>query len=69
MKDSWSGSETLSDALAKAIELENDSILFYVALKRLVPDEEHRGQVDEIILQEMTHATGLRNVLEEIIRE
>lgn len=65
----WSGQETLSDALAKAIELENDSILFYVALKEMVPTEEGRGQVDEIIHQEMAHATGLRNLMEEVIRE
>ncbi len=65
----WSGNETLSDALAKAIELENDSILFYVALKELVPTEEDRGRVDEIIHQEMAHATGLRDLMEEVIRE
>lgn len=59
----WTGGERLTDVIAKAVEMESDSILFYVGLKEYVPTADQRAKIDDIIHQEMGHATSLKNLL------
>jgi rubrerythrin len=48
------------EAIDIGIGFEKDSILFYTAMKKMVPDKERKA-VDELILQEQKH---LRQLLE-----
>jgi rubrerythrin len=41
--------------LKKAIELEKDSIVFYIGIKGLVPPELGKASIDTIIAEEMGH--------------
>jgi rubrerythrin len=41
--------------LKKAIELEKDSIVFYIGIKGLVPPEMGKARIDTIIAEEMGH--------------
>jgi rubrerythrin len=50
-----SGEEEFVDILRIAIELEKDSIVFYLGMKDLVPKRLGGGWVDEIINEEMRH--------------
>ncbi|MFP4139685.1 MAG: ferritin family protein [Planctomycetota bacterium] len=59
----WTGQERLTDVIARAVEMESDSILFYVGLKEYVPNADQRAKIDDIIHQEMGHATSLKNLL------
>ncbi len=59
----WTGAERLTDVIAKAVEMESDSILFYVGLKEYVSDADQRAKIDDIIHQEMGHVTSLKNLL------
>lgn len=47
--------EGLTKALRAAIDLEKDSVVFYLGLKDLVPNHLGRERVDEIIREEMRH--------------
>ena len=49
--------------LRKAIELEKDSIIFYIGMKELVPGARQQAQVHEIIRQEIRHIGMLSNEL------
>ncbi|MCS7187231.1 MAG: ferritin family protein [Armatimonadetes bacterium] len=53
------------EALKIGVTLEKDTILFYEALKRYVPESQHKT-VDEIIAQEQTHLRRLMGVLGEL---
>lgn len=55
LAEGLSGSEGLQNALRAAIDLEKDSVVFYLALKGLVPANLGREQVDGIIQEEMKH--------------
>jgi rubrerythrin len=59
----WSGDEELTAVIAKAVEMEGDSILFYVGLREYVPQADQKTKIDDIIHQEMGHATSLKNLL------
>lgn len=50
-----SGEEELEDILRIAIELEKDSIVFYLGMKDLVPKRLGGEWMDEIINEEMRH--------------
>jgi rubrerythrin len=65
----WTGTERLTDVIAKAVEMESDSILFYVGLKEYVPEADQRAKIDDIIHQEMGHATSLKNLLMQLREE
>ncbi len=56
------------EALKVGIALEKDSILFYEALKKYVPERE-RKTVEEIIAQEQSHLRRLTGVLREFQKE
>ena len=60
---SLSGAEDVEEVLRQAIELEKDSIFFYLGLKQLVPDEPGKARVDEIIEPEMSHIATLHERL------
>ena len=55
---------SLSDVIRTAIELEKDSIAFYLGLKEMLLDEPDKRQVDEIIKEEMRHVVDLYTKLE-----
>lgn len=51
------GDEKIEEVLDRALELEKDSIIFYMGIKELVPDG--REHVNTIIREEMKHITLL----------
>jgi len=57
--DRLTGAESLADVYRTAIGLEKDSIIFYLAMKEMVPPSAGRQRLDDIIEQEMDHITIL----------
>jgi len=57
------GEETLEDILRIALNLEKQSILFYLGLKDLVPQQWGKDKVDEVIDEEKQHVAQLSEVL------
>jgi len=57
------GVETKADILRMALEIEKDSIAFYVGVRALVPEGWGQERLDEIIKEEMRHITDLRGEL------
>ena len=57
------GKESLEDILKIALNLEKQSILFYVGLKDLVPQQHGKDKVDAIIDEEKQHVAQLSDVL------
>ncbi|MHC4572626.1 MAG: ferritin family protein [Planctomycetota bacterium] len=53
------GSETTREVLDTAVNSENESVVFYLNLKGLVPVKAGRDKVEEIILEELSHITTL----------
>jgi len=49
------GKETMEDILRTAIELEKDSIVFYLGMKEIVPERLSKQRIDDIIKEEMGH--------------
>jgi len=50
-----SGDDILRDGLKAAIDLEKDSVVFYLGMKELVPDRLGKDKLDWIIKEEMRH--------------
>jgi rubrerythrin len=50
-----SGPEGLASALRAAIDLEKESVVFYLGMKELVPGRLGKDKLDEIIKEEMKH--------------
>jgi rubrerythrin len=63
-----SGKEGVTKALRAAIDLEKDSVVFYLGLKELVPRHLGKDRVDEIIREEMTHIRLLAGKLTSLKR-
>ncbi|MCP4709779.1 MAG: ferritin family protein [Planctomycetes bacterium] len=61
-----SACETPRDVLSVAIELEKDSIVYYLAMKSRVLSETGREKIDAIIIQEMGHVLVLKDKLDNI---
>lgn len=59
MADELTGDETIGEILDTALDLEKESILFYVGLKDLVPPDLGREKLDRIIAQERQHVIQL----------
>ncbi len=57
------GSEDVGDVLRAAIEMEKDSIVFYLTIKKMVLDEGGKGRIDDIIEQEVGHVALLSSQL------
>ncbi len=59
------GGEPLEEILATAIELEKDSIVFYVQMRELVPQRLGRERIEAIIKEELGHIAQLNKRLAE----
>jgi rubrerythrin len=57
------GDETSLEIVSIAIGLEKESIVFYLGLKKLVPENKGRDKLDDIIQEEMRHIAILSNWL------
>jgi rubrerythrin len=57
------GRESARELLEIAIGAEKNSILYYVGLKPLVPDEVGKDRIEAIIREEVSHAADLRRQL------
>jgi len=55
--------KSLVDIYRKAIDLEKDSIIFYLGIRELVPRELGNAQMDDIIREEMGHIVLLSDDL------
>jgi rubrerythrin len=62
------GVDSVEKVIRLAIEREKDSVVFYVGLKRLVPDSSDAEKVDWIIEQEMEHIKILTGELAKIAK-
>jgi len=56
--------KTLVGMMRTAIELEKDSIVFYLGLKEMLVEESDGKRVDDIIREEMRHVVDLNRKLE-----
>ena len=57
------GNESSMDVLRTAIGLEEDSIVFYLGMKDMVPGSLGKDKIDDIIKEEMRHVVILTNQL------
>ena len=57
------GKETKEEILRAAIGHEKDSIVFYLGMKEMVPEELGRDRIDAIIKEEMSHVAVLSEEL------
>ena len=64
--DMLSGLESLEDILKLAIQLEKESIVFYVGIKNMVPESLGKNKIDDIIKEEMSHIVLLDNTLKSL---
>lgn len=60
------GSETLQDIFATALQAEKDSVAFYVGLKEMVPQQAGKDKMGAIIREEMSH---IRWIIDEMKKE
>jgi len=60
------GEETVAEILRIAIELEKESILFYLGLMDWVPTELEKDRLDQIIREERRHVVQLNAVLSKL---
>ena len=59
-------SHSLKDVLSIAVGLEKESVVFYVGIRDVVPDNRGKEQMDGIIREEMGHIALLSNRLKEL---
>ena len=64
--DSLTGEETMEQIIRTAIGLEKESILFYLGLKDLVPENMGKEKIDDIIKEERRHIIQLDGFLKRI---
>lgn len=64
--DSLTGQESLEDILKIAIDLEKNSVLFYLGLLDLVQEGHGREKVGDIIREEKNHVAVLARALKKI---
>lgn len=62
------GKETMAQIVETAIELEKESILFYVGLKDIVPPKLGRERIDDIIKEEKLHVAQLSGFLKKSMK-
>lgn len=60
------GKESMEEILRTAIKLEQDSIVFYLGMKDMVPDEEGKEKVESIIKEEKGHIVVLSKEIETV---
>jgi len=56
--------DSAADVLHKALDMERDSILFYVAIKNAVPKRLGADKVEALIREEMSHIAYLQKQIE-----
>ena len=54
---------SIGDILRKAIDLEKDSIVFYLGMKDMVPERLGKDKIESIIREEMSHVVLLNREL------
>ncbi len=59
----FNGDETFEDVLHKAIGFEKDSIVFYVGIRDLVPEDLGKADIEQIIREEKQHIVILTKEL------
>jgi rubrerythrin len=57
------GKEALKDILNFAIQIEKDSIVFYLGIREVMPEEFGRTDISKIMKEEMSHITFITNLL------
>lgn len=57
---------SVSELLRIAIDVEKDSIIFYLGLKEMVPQSFGKDKIELIVREEMSHVTILSDMLEKI---
>jgi rubrerythrin len=55
---------SMEDILRKALELEKDSIVYYVGMMEMVPEALGRNKIEHIIREEMKHIVSIKVELE-----
>ena len=60
--------ESVESILELAIELEKDSVVFYVAIKDVVPEALGKEKVEKIIKEEMDHIILLSGILSSLAK-
>jgi len=60
------GNESIKEILDIAVNSENESVVFYLNLKGLVPPKAGRDKVEEIIIEELGHITDLLRKLKSL---
>jgi rubrerythrin len=58
------GGRSTVDVLRKALQLEKDTIIYYLGVRDTVPEKLGADRVEEIIREEMRHVTLLSGMLE-----
>jgi len=53
------GKETPKEIINIAVNSENESVVFYLGLKELVPAKAGRDKIEKIIMEEINHITVL----------
>lgn len=61
--DSFTGKESIEEIITTAIDLEKESILFYLGLKDMVPPKYGHDKLDHIIKEEKLHVAQLNGFL------
>jgi rubrerythrin len=60
--DALTGDETMEQILDIALNLEKESILFYLGLKDMVPPQYGKDIIDKVISEERTHVAQLTSL-------
>ncbi len=55
---------SMEDILCKALELEKDSIVYYVGMMEMVPEAAGKKKIEHIIREEMKHIVSIKVELE-----
>jgi len=62
ISEQLTGAESMADILRMALEAEKDSIVFYLGIKKFVPEKAGKEKIDSIIDEEMGHITVLNRI-------
>jgi rubrerythrin len=66
MCDALNAKSTLAEVLKMAIEAEKNSILFYLGIKKALPETMAKDAIEDIIAEEMKHIVMLTGKIESI---
>lgn len=63
--DSLSGDETIEDILKIGLDLEKESVLYYLGIRDIVPSQEAKDTISKVIEQEKEHIVVFADMLRE----